>query len=47
MQFNSIALLIDAENITSKHLTKVLESLASFGTVSVRRIYADWTDDHM
>jgi uncharacterized protein (TIGR00288 family) len=47
MQFNSIALLIDAENITSKHITKILESLASFGTVSVRRIYADWTDDHV
>lgn len=47
MQFNSIALLIDAENITSKHLIKIIESLASYGTISVRRIFADWTSDNM
>jgi len=46
-KFVNIALLIDAENITSKHLKNILESLASYGTISVRRIYADWTSDNM
>ena len=46
-EFTNIALLIDAENITARHLKAVLESLASFGTISVRRIYADWTAEGM
>ena len=46
-EFSNIALLIDAENITHKYLNEVLESLASYGTISVRRIYADWTGNNM
>jgi uncharacterized protein (TIGR00288 family) len=46
-EFRNIALLIDGENVTSKHLKAILESLASYGTVSVRRIYADWTGGGM
>lgn len=45
--FKNIALLIDGENVTSRHLKRILESLASYGTISVRRIYADWTGGGM
>ena len=39
------ALLIDADNISPKYLTVMLNEAKSYGTVSIRRIYGDWTDN--
>ncbi len=38
------ALLIDADNISPKYVDIILSEAKEFGIVSVRRIYADWTD---
>ena len=40
---NNIALLIDAENIESKYIEKILGELSSRGRIIVKRAYADWT----
>ncbi|MDR2864211.1 MAG: NYN domain-containing protein [Spirochaetaceae bacterium] len=44
-EFENIAILIDAENISHQYLKKLFEIVAAFGQISVRRIYADWTDN--
>jgi len=44
-EFSNIAVLIDTENISHKYLKKIFESIAVYGQISVRRIYADWTDN--
>ena len=38
-----IAVLIDCDNVSSKHTTAVLEELAKYGTPTVKRAYGDWT----
>lgn len=38
-----IALLIDADNISSAKLPLILAELAKYGTANVRRAYGDWT----
>ena len=38
-----LALLIDADNISPNYLNIMLNEAKSYGTVSVRRIYGDWT----
>lgn len=38
-----IAVLIDCDNVSSKHATAVLEELATYGTPTVKRAYGDWT----
>lgn len=38
------ALLIDAENISSKYIKIVLDELSNYGTATYRRIYGDWTN---
>jgi uncharacterized protein (TIGR00288 family) len=45
--FSNIAVLIDVENISSEFLKKTLESVAAYGHISVKRIYADWTDNKL
>ena len=42
-----IALLIDSDNVSAVHLEGVLAELASYGTVSVRRVYGDWTSERL
>lgn len=37
------ALLIDAENISSKYIKIILDELSNYGTATYRRIYGDWT----
>ncbi|WP_435007517.1 NYN domain-containing protein [Tundrisphaera lichenicola] len=39
-----LAVLIDAENVSSKYIEPLLEQVARLGTASTRRIYGDWTD---
>ena len=38
------ALLIDAENISSKYIKIILDELSNYGTATYRRIYGDWTN---
>lgn len=38
------ALLIDAENISSKYIKIILDELSNYGVATYRRIYGDWTD---
>ena len=39
-----IALLIDAENVSSKYIKYLTPELAKYGTATYKRIYGDWTD---
>ena len=38
-----IAVLIDCDNVSSRHAEAVLEELAKYGTPTVKRAYGDWT----
>ena len=38
-----LALLIDADNISPIYMNIMLSEAKNYGTVSVRRIYGDWT----
>jgi len=38
-----LAVLIDADNISAKVAKDVFEELASYGTLTVKRAYGDWT----
>lgn len=38
-----IAVLIDADNVSSSHAEAVLEELARYGTPTIKRAYGDWT----
>jgi uncharacterized LabA/DUF88 family protein len=38
-----LAVLIDADNVSSTRIEGVLTEVARFGTASVKRIYGDWT----
>lgn len=37
------ALLIDADNVSAKYLKPILDELSKYGTVTIKRIYGDWT----
>ncbi len=39
------ALLIDVDNVSHKYISVMLNEAKSYGTVSVRRAYGDWTDN--
>ncbi|USP80786.1 hypothetical protein yc1106_08060 [Curvularia clavata] len=43
MNDSSLALLIDGDNVSPKVIAGLLAEVAKYGTVSVRRIYGDWT----
>jgi predicted nuclease of predicted toxin-antitoxin system len=38
-----LAVLIDADNIPSRHIEAVLDEIAGLGEPSVRRVYGDWS----
>lgn len=43
MQANKkIALFIDCENISHKHINSIIEELATHGEVNIRKAYGDW-----
>jgi len=42
-QSPSIALLIDADNVSHSKIAPILSELAKYGTANVRRAYGDWT----
>lgn len=39
----NIALLIDSDNISPKYVETVFDELKNIGTVTIKRIYGDWT----
>lgn len=40
------ALLIDADNVSAKYITPILDELSKYGNVTYKRIYGDWTSTH-
>lgn len=42
-----LAVLIDADNVSSRHIVGLMAEVANYGTASVRRIYGDWTNPSM
>jgi uncharacterized LabA/DUF88 family protein len=47
MTDTNIAVLIDADNVSYKHIGGLMAEIANIGKASVRRIYSDWTIDQM
>ena len=45
-KFN-IALLIDGDNAQAKLLKETIEEVSKYGKATIRRIYGDWTSQHM
>ncbi len=41
----SIALLIDTENISATYASIIIDELNKMGTITVRRVYGDWSSD--
>ena len=42
-----LAVLIDADNASAKHVERLLAEIAKYGTASVRRAYGDWTSTQL
>ena len=42
-----IALLVDGDNAQSKLMDLILEEASKYGKVTIRRVYGDWTTQHM
>ena len=42
-----LAVLIDADNTSAKLIKEMFEELASYGTITVKRAYGDWTNPHL
>jgi uncharacterized LabA/DUF88 family protein len=42
-----LAVLIDADNASAAVIAAVLTEIATYGTASVKRIYGNWTSDHL
>lgn len=45
-KFN-IAVLIDGDNAQAKLIKEIIEEVSKYGKVTIRRIYGDWTTQHM
>lgn len=45
MQKTKIALLIDAENANSSAIEQIINEIGKYGIITVKRIYADWTNE--
>lgn len=41
-EMKNFALLIDADNVSTKYVKIIFDELSSYGTVSIRRIYGNW-----
>ncbi len=40
---NKLAVLIDADNISSRYIKNLLMEISRYGTPTIKRIYGDWT----
>jgi len=47
MEELTIALLIDADNISAKHIDNIFGELTKYGKVTIRRMYGDWAKDRL
>ncbi len=43
---NRVALLIDAENISYKYITTIFDELKELGSVTIRKVYGDLSNEH-
>lgn len=46
-QSQTLALLIDGDNVSPKIVDGLLAEIANYGTASVKRIYGDWTQPNL
>lgn len=44
---NQVALFIDCENISSKHMDSIMSELAVYGEVNIRKIYGNWENEKL
>ncbi len=42
-----VALLIDAENVSSNYIKTIFDELSKYGVVTYKRLYGDWTNPNM
>lgn len=42
-----LAMLVDADNTSPKHVPEMIEELAGYGALTVRRAYGDWTTNQL
>lgn len=42
-----LAVLIDGDNIPSKHIKEMVEEIAKYGNPTIKRIYGDWTKPNL
>ena len=42
-----LAVLIDADNVPARHAAKIMREVASIGEPALRRVYGDWSNDHL
>lgn len=42
-----LAVLIDGDNIPSKHIKEMMEEIAKYGNPTIKRIYGDWTKPNL
>lgn len=47
MSNKKIALFIDCENISHKYIDKIIDELANYGEVHIRKAYGDWTNPNL
>lgn len=41
---NTVAIFIDAENISSKYADKIMNDASNYGDIVIKRIFADWSN---
>lgn len=42
-----LAVLIDGDNIPSKHIGQMMAEISKYGNPTIKRIYGDWTKPHL
>ena len=47
MEDINIAMLIDADNVSSRYIPGILSELSKYGKITVRRMYGDWSQDRL
>jgi uncharacterized LabA/DUF88 family protein len=43
MEDKRFAILIDADNVSAKYITYILDEISNYGVATYKRIYGDWT----
>ncbi len=46
-KFNSMAVLIDGENVDKQKVESILARLGQLGTITTKRVYGDWSQDKL